>query len=107
MRKALLVLATAVMATAAAPAIASGSGSSGGGRKFSGSDFQESPEQRLERRGKSQVRKRITCKKCEYHKRLNQQTAAQVAQGVREGKFDLKDRDRQAVLYFLRARYGV
>jgi len=107
MRKALLVLATAVMATAAAPAIASGSGSSGGGRTFSGSDFQESPEQRLERRGKSQVRKRITCKKCEYHNRLNQQTAAEVAQGVREGKFDLKDRDRQAVLYFLRARYGV
>lgn len=105
-----LILSTAVLALASttAPALASGSGGGGGGG-YSGSRSvpapQISPAERLERRGKSQLRKRITCKKCEYHKRLNNQTAREIAQGVREGKFDLGQRDREAVLFYLRSRY--
>ena len=91
--------------------MASGSGSRGGG--FGGGFRNDSTlsratqEDRLHRRGKSQVRKRITCKKCEYHKRLNKQTAGEVANAVRGGKFELKEKDRTAVLYYLRQRYGV
>lgn len=111
MRNALLTLATVALAATAAPAMASGSGSGGGGGFSGGGGFgtasRISPEDRLERRGKSQVRKRITCKKCEYNGKLNQQTAGEVAQAVRAGKFELRDKDRQAVLFFLQRRYGV
>ncbi len=110
MRKAIIggiILAATVASTSA---MASGSGSGGGGG-FGSGGFNNapriSPEERLERRGKSQVRKRITCKKCEYRGRLNHQTAAEIAQAVREGNFKLKPRDREAVLFFLRRRYGV
>lgn len=103
------------MVLASAPALASGSGSGGGGGGFGGgfdsvrgnSLPRVSPEQRLLNRGRSQVRKRITCKKCEYHRNLNQQTASEVAQAVRSGKFDIKEKNRSAVLLFLRQRYGV
>lgn len=94
----------------AAPVHASGSGSSGGGG-YTGGSFSErnvtSAADRLERRGRSQIRKRITCKKCDYHKNLNQQTAPEIAQAVRAGNFDLKSKDAEAVLFFLRRRYGV
>ncbi|MEP2735937.1 MAG: hypothetical protein ABJP34_06530 [Erythrobacter sp.] len=94
-----------------APAAASGSGGGGGGFGGFGSGSsagsQVSQADRLERRGKSQVRKRITCKKCEYNGKLNRQTAPEVAQAVRNGKFELNDKNRQAVLFYLRQRFGV
>ena len=114
MRNAFLSAALLAMSVTAMPALASGSGGGGGGGGggFGGGGggaaaSRISEEDRLIRRGKSQVRKRITCKKCEYNKKLNKGTAAEVARGVREGKFDLKSRDRTAVLYYLRSRYGV
>ncbi len=111
MKGLIISAAVAALSIASAPALASGSGSGGGGGGggfgSGGNISRPSPEERLERRGRSQVRKRITCKKCEYHKRLNNQTAATVAQKVANGGFDLKDKDRTAVLYFLRQRYGV
>ncbi|MDJ0643976.1 MAG: hypothetical protein QNJ15_14275 [Erythrobacter sp.] len=113
MKGTVISAALLAMAVTSVPALASGSGSRGGGG-FGGGGLNNgsglsrvSQEDRLHRRGKSQVRKRITCKKCEYHKRLNKQTAGEVATAVRNGKFDLKDNDRTAVLYYLRQRYGV
>ncbi len=93
-------MAASAVAMAGSPALASGSGSG-----YSGSG--ESEAERLERRGKSQVRKRITCKKCSYHGKLNSQTASEVAQAVRNGDFDLSAKNQQAVLFYLRQRYGV
>lgn len=108
MRATIISAALLAVAITSAPAMASGSGSRGGGG-FGGATAvpQISEEDRLIRRGRSQVRKRITCKKCEYRKRLNDQTAAEVAQAVRNGRFELKDKDRVAVLYYLRDRYGI
>lgn len=109
MKKAIMSAALLALSVTATPAFASGSGSGGGGGGFGGGSGASriSEEDRLIRRGKSQVRKRITCKKCEYNKKLNKGTAAEVARAVRNGKFDLKARDRTAVLYYLRSRYGV
>ena len=112
MRGAIISAAVLAMAVVSMPAAASGSGSGsrggfGGGFGSGSSNPRVSEEDRLIRRGKAQVRKRITCKKCEYRNRLNQQTASEVAQAVRNGEFELKDRDRTAVLYYLRNRFGV
>lgn len=115
MRNVLLSTAAVLMALGSAPAIASGSGGGGGGGGgfggysggSGGSASRVSPAERLERRGKSQVRKRITCKKCSYNGRLNQQTAADVAKAVRGGEFKLNGKNREAVLFYLRKRYGV
>ncbi len=107
MRNAIMSAALLALCATAAPALASGSGSGGGGFGGGSGASRVSEEERLIRRGKSQVRKRITCKKCEYNKKLDKSTAAEVARGVRNGKFDLKARDRTAVLYYLRSRYGV
>ncbi len=98
------------MAIGAVPAFASGSGGGGGGGFSGGSGASASritEAQRLERRGKSQVRKRITCKKCSYNGKLNQQSAPEVAKAVRAGEFKLTDKNRNAVLFYLRQRYGV
>ena len=94
MRGAIVSAVLVAVAVTSVPALASGSGSRGGGG-FGGfrndsTLSRATQEDRLHRRGKSQVRKRITCKKCEYHKRLNKQTAGEVANAVRGGKFELK-----------------
>jgi hypothetical protein len=111
MRHFVISAALLSLALASAPAAASGTGGGGGfGGGFgsgSASSSRISEADRLANRGRSQVRKRITCKKCQYHKRLNQQTAPEVARAVREGKFKLSERNRTAVLFFLRQRYGV
>ena len=106
-----LVLSAAILglAVSSAPAIASGSGSGGGGGGFggvSGSGSRVSEADQLSNRGKSQVRKRITCKKCEYHQKLNERTAPEVAKAVRAGEFKLSEKNRTAVLFYLRQRYG-
>jgi len=105
------IISAALLAVAvtSVPAVASGSasGSRGGGFGSAVNNTRVSEEDRLERRGRSQVRKRITCKKCEYRNKLNSETASEVAQAVRNGKFGIKEKDRTAVLYYLRQRYGV
>lgn len=113
MRGGILTIAALALGVIASPAFASGGGGGGGGSfpepRQRGSDFnnQQSEAQRLQRRGASQVNRKITCKKCEYNGRLTSTTAPEIAQAVRNGRFDLSDRDRQAVLVFLRDRYGV
>ncbi|MFA6220269.1 MAG: hypothetical protein WC692_10905 [Erythrobacter sp.] len=112
MRTVLIASALAVLTfTTATAALASGSGSGAsrsGGGGFSGfPQASLSPAEQLERRGQTVIRKRITCKKCAYNDRLDRQTAAEIAEGVRSGQFEIEDGDRQAVLYYLRSRYGV
>lgn len=109
MRNFVLTAAFLGLALASTPVVASGSGGGGGGGFGSGSasGSRISEADRLFNRGRSQTRKRITCKKCEYHKRLNRQTAPEVARAVRQGNFKLNDKNRTAVLFFLRQRYGV
>ncbi|MEP0390670.1 MAG: hypothetical protein ABJ205_15800 [Erythrobacter sp.] len=109
MKVALISALGLAMAATAIPAEASGSGSGasrGGWGGASGSSGISEAE-RLNRRGRSQVRKHITCKKCDYHDRLDRSTAVEVAQGVQEGRFEIKQKDRTAVLYYLRGRFGV
>jgi len=58
-------------------------------------------------RGRTQVRRYITCKSCRYHDNLNRETALEIAQAVRAGRFDIKDNRRDAVLAYLNERYGI
>lgn len=113
MKVALISATVMAIAVTAIPAEASGSGSGSGSRGGIGSygsgsgASRLSDQDRLVRRGRSQTRRHITCSKCDYHDRLDDSTAAEVAQAVRSGRFDLKDEDRVAVLLYLRDRYGV
>lgn len=111
MKGAVITAAMLALAATSTPALASGSGGgySGGGGFGGGSSVQNrvSDQDRLIRRGRSQVRRHITCRNCDYNDRLNRGTAAEVAQAVRDGQFEIKDNDRAAVLYYLRDRYGV
>ena len=112
MRMILLSAAALALAGLASPSIASGSGASGSAGGFgsfsgSGNSAQNREIQRLFRQGRSQVRKHITCKECEYHKRLNKNNARQVAQEVIEGKFEMNESNRTAVLIYLRDRYDL
>jgi len=110
MRKIVMAAVALALVGVASPGFASGSGASGGGSpQFRGPDGVNSAEQReLQRqfrRGRSQVKKRITCKDCDFYKNLNKNTALEVAQNVIDGKYGLKDEDRTAVLIYLRDRY--
>ena len=116
MKKIVIAAATLALVYAASPALASGSGSgsgSGGGGGFSsgfgGANSAQNQalreQQRQFRRGRSQVKKHITCKKCDYHKKLNKTNALEVAQKVIDGQYALKTEDRNAVLVYLRDRY--
>ena len=112
MRMILVSAAAAALVGLASPALASGSSGSGSGAgagSFGGAgNSQQSRElQRLFRRGRSQVREHITCKECEFHRRLNRNTAVEVAQNVVNGKYDIKEEDRTAVLVYLRDRYNL
>ena len=107
MKIALISALGLALAATSVPADASGSGSRGGWTSGASGNSGLSEAERLNRRGRSQVRKHITCKKCEFHDRLDSNTAAEVAQGVVNGRFKIKEKDRTAVLYYLRERYGV
>lgn len=111
MKRIVISVVMAALVTAAAPALASGSGGGGGGAGFGGFDSPfntlQSEEDRLQQRGRSQVKSRIACKTCEYKDGVTKQNAGEVAQAVRGGKFQLADKDRAAVLHYLRQRYGV
>ena len=111
MRMILLSAAALALAGLASPTLASGSGSGGGGGfgNFggSGANSQNRELERLYRKGRSQVRKHITCKDCEYHNQLTKSNARQVAREVINGKFDLNENNRTAVLIYLRDRYDL
>lgn len=103
MRRLVISAAVLGLVIVSTPAMASGSRLGSG----TSSAPRISDAERLANRGRTQVSRKITCKKCEYHDRLNRQTAPEVAQAVRDGRFGLNQRNQQAVLAYLRQRYGV
>jgi len=107
MKRMIVSLVLGAMAAAATPALASGSGGGAAGGGFNNFDPVLSEQQRLEERGRSQVKKRITCKACEYKDGVTPQNAGAIAQAVRGGAFELTQKDRVAVLAYLKQRYGV
>lgn len=112
MKRMVISLALTAMTVMAAPALASGSGSSGPGAAagFGGGDPFASAlteEQRLQQRGRVALKKRVTCKTCEYKDGVTKTNAGEVAQAVRDGKFAFADKEQAAVLHYLRKRYGV
>ena len=99
-----------IAAATAGQASGSGVGSTGAAPEFNGiggsANSREARQlERLFRRGRAQVRKHITCKKCDLHKQLNKTNALEVAEGVIKGKYMIKEEDRTAVLVYLRDRY--
>jgi len=111
MKKLSLVLAAASVMIAV-PAVASGGGGGGGG--FSGGGFgsggasQRDPRAAAYSKGRKAFRKRITCKKCDHAGGFtDSKTARSVAAKVKAGGYNLKSRDRKAVLYYMSERYSI
>jgi hypothetical protein len=87
-------------------ALASGSGSGGG--NYPVPSAPRDPYADAYARGKSQFKKRITCKKCEYSQGVHDSvTAGKVAMRVKAGEFQLTEKQRSDVMTFLRQRYGI
>ena len=110
MKKMVMAVAATALIGLASPGLASGSGGGAGGGFGGGgvpgaNNSQARELARLVRRGRTQVKKRITCKTCELHKQLNKDNALQVARNVINGQYGIKEKDRQAVLLYLRDRY--
>jgi hypothetical protein len=108
-----MALAIWCISIIAAPTAAVASGSGGGGYGSGGSSY---PLQQIPRdpyadayaRGKSQFKKRITCKKCEFSEGVHDSvTAGKVAKRVKAGEFQLNEKQRADVMIFMERRYGV
>ena len=105
--------ATALPVQASGPATAvalqsgSQSGSQSGGASFPNRPPRD-PAVEAHNRGKSLVSKKIGCKKCAHPGGVKDAaTARAVAAQVRAGEFDLKDNERQLVLFYLTNRFGI
>lgn len=111
MKRMMVSMVLAAMAVAATPALASGSGSGGGGGASIGGSNSFDPvleqQRRLEQQARSQIKKRISCKTCQYKEGVTRQNAGAVAEAVRGGSFELTQKDREVVLAYLKQRYGV
>ncbi|WP_298304659.1 hypothetical protein [uncultured Erythrobacter sp.] len=113
MKKALISATLLALLASSTTAFGSGTRPRGGtdfgwGKEtMRGTNSNISNERRLITRGRTQVRRHITCKSCEYHNNLNRETAREVARAVRAGRFDIKDNRRNAVLAYLIERYGI
>ncbi len=109
MKKLSLVLATASVMIAA-PALASGGGGGGGysGGGGFGASQPRDPRKVAYSKGKRAFKKNITCKKCAYKGGFTDgKTAREVAAKVKAGEFNLKAKQRQAVLYYMSERYSI
>lgn len=83
------------------------SGSQSGGGTFPTLPPRD-PAVEAHNRGKSLVSKKIGCKKCAHSGGVKDAaTARTVAAQVRAGDFDLKDDERQLVLFYLANRFGI
>ncbi len=110
-----VLISTTLLALAASSTAAFASGSTGlgsGGNDWGtqvkrGSNSRISNEDRLTVQGRAQVRRYITCKSCEYHNNLNRKTAPEVAEAVRAGRFAIKGNRRNAVIAYIKKRYGI
>ncbi len=104
------LLALFASSTAAFASGSTGRGTAGndwGTQVKRGTNSRISNEDRLIVQGRAQVRRYITCKSCEYHNKLNRETAPEVAQAVRAGRFEIKGNRRNAVLAYIKKRYGI
>jgi hypothetical protein len=106
-----LALLGTVFSMASMPALASGSGGGGygsGGGSYSAPSAPRDPYADAYARGKSQFKKQITCKKCEFPQGVHDSvTAGKVAKRIKAGEFAFNDRQRQDVMIFLQKRYGI
>lgn len=104
-----VVTGPAAHASGALVAFGLQSGSEGGGQSGS-ARFPTRPRDPAEEaysRGKSLVSRKISCKKCALPSGVKDvETARTVATQVRAGEFDLKDREREMVLFYLSNRFG-
>ena len=83
------------------------SGSQGGSATFPTLPPRD-PAVEAHNRGKSLVSRKIGCKKCAHPGGVKDAAAARaVAAQVRGGEFDLKDNERQLVLFYLTKRFGI
>ncbi|MEP2101168.1 MAG: hypothetical protein ABJP02_07950 [Parasphingorhabdus sp.] len=109
------LISATLLALVASSTVALASGSTGRGTAGNdwgttvrkGNNSLISNENRLVSQGRAQVRRYITCKSCEYHNKLNRETAPEVAQAVRAGRFEIKGNRRNAVLAYIKKRYGI
>ncbi|GAA0471700.1 hypothetical protein GCM10009096_10920 [Parasphingorhabdus litoris] len=104
------LLALVVSSTAAFASGSTGRGTAGndwGTKVKRGTNSLISNEDRLLVQGRAQVRRYITCRSCDYHNKLNRETAPEVAQAVRAGRFEIRDNRRAAVLAYIKKRYGI
>ncbi len=120
MRKVVFFAAvTASLSLTAPPAQASGSvvalalqsgsqsGSQGSNTSYPGIPPRD-PAVEAHNRGKSLVSRKIGCKKCVHSGGVKDAVVARtVADQVRGGEFDLKDNERQLVLFYLTKRFGI
>lgn len=105
-----LVLAGSLLGLSPAPSLASGSSGDYGrvGDGFSSLSVPRDPFEDAFLRGRSQFKKRITCKTCAYPEGIRDKaSAARLAERVRSGDFELDARQRADVMIFLQRRYGV
>lgn len=100
------------VSTVPMPAMASGSGSGGNGGY--GGGYVHVPEVPRDlyaaaySRGKSQFKKRIACKTCEYSQGVNDSaTASKVMTKVKAGEFGLTQAQQVDVMVYLIRRYRV
>ena len=113
MKKALISATLLALVVSSTMASASGTRPRGGtdmgfGNKTTrGVNSNISDERRVIARGRTQVRRYITCKRCEYHNNLNRETAPVIARAVRAGRFNIKEDRRDAVLAYLNDRFGL
>ena len=83
------------------------SGSQSGGGTFPTRPPRD-PAVEAHKRGKALVSRKIGCKKCAHPGGVKDASVARtVAAQVRAGEFDLKDDERQLVLFYLTKRFGI
>jgi hypothetical protein len=98
---------TFAMASVSASASGSGGYGSGGG-SYPSTSTPRDPLADSYARGKSQFKKHITCRKCEFPQGVHDSvTADKVAKRIKAGEFAFNDKQRQDVMIFLQKRYGV
>ncbi len=105
-----LLASIALLASTPVLASGSGSGSGGGGGSYPSSapSAPRDPYADAYSRGKSQFKKRITCKKCVYPQGVHDSvTAGKVAKRVSSGEFQLTEKQQSDLMIFLQRRYGV
>lgn len=106
-----LALAVTIVVLAPMPLRASGSGGGGygsGSGSYPAPSTPRDPYADAYSRGKSQFKKRITCKTCAYPEGVHDSvTAGKVAKRASLGEFQLNEKQRRDLMIFLQRRYGV